>query len=119
MWIQSEHSVKKYVNLLMQYIKKNYPTAHISGAVSNISFNLPVRKLLNQALRVKEVDYEEVSRQYNAIRKMLDVLGIDIKPLVLNEDDLGIYAKWQEAKSNKDFETADKYRSTLTERGIL
>ncbi|MBR0462143.1 MAG: cysteine--tRNA ligase [Erysipelotrichaceae bacterium] len=76
-------------------------------------------KLLNQALRVKEVDYEEVSRQYNAIRKMLDVLGIDIKPLVLNEDDLGIYAKWQEAKSNKDFETADKYRSTLTERGIL
>ena len=76
-------------------------------------------KLLNQALRVKEVDYEEVCRQYNAIRKMLEVLGIDIKPLVLNEDDLGIYAKWQEAKSNKDFETADKYRSTLTERGIL
>ena len=37
---------------VMQYIKKNYPTAHISGAVSNISFNLPVRKLLNQAFVV-------------------------------------------------------------------
>jgi 5-methyltetrahydrofolate--homocysteine methyltransferase len=34
------------------YIKKHYPKVHISGAVSNISFNLPVRKLVNQAFCV-------------------------------------------------------------------
>jgi len=34
---------------VMAHIKKTHPKVHISGAISNISFNLPVRKLVNQA----------------------------------------------------------------------
>ena len=34
---------------VMKYIKDTHPKVHISGAISNISFNLPVRKLVNQA----------------------------------------------------------------------
>jgi 5-methyltetrahydrofolate--homocysteine methyltransferase len=37
---------------VMAHIKKTHPKVHISGAVSNISFNLPVRKLVNQAFTV-------------------------------------------------------------------
>ena len=37
---------------VMKYIKEHYPKAHISGAVSNISFNLPYRKILNIAFAV-------------------------------------------------------------------
>ena len=37
---------------VMDYIKEHYPMAHISGAVSNISFNLPYRKIINQAFTV-------------------------------------------------------------------
>ena len=33
-------------------VKKAYPDIHVTGAVSNISFNLPVRKVLNQAFLV-------------------------------------------------------------------
>lgn len=33
-------------------VKSRYPSIHVTGAVSNISFNLPVRKLLNQAFLV-------------------------------------------------------------------
>ena len=33
-------------------VKEKYPSIHVTGAVSNISFNLPVRKLLNQAFLV-------------------------------------------------------------------
>ncbi len=33
-------------------IKEKFPTIHVTGAVSNISFNLPVRKLVNQAFIV-------------------------------------------------------------------
>jgi 5-methyltetrahydrofolate--homocysteine methyltransferase len=36
----------------MSHIKKNHPKVHISGAVSNISFNLPVRKIVNIAFTV-------------------------------------------------------------------
>lgn len=47
----SEDGIAMVVEV-MTYIKKNYPTIHITGAVSNISFNLPVRKLVNQAFVV-------------------------------------------------------------------
>ena len=40
---------------VMGYIKKNNPDVHISGAISNISFNLPVRRLVNQAFAVLAV----------------------------------------------------------------
>ena len=76
-------------------------------------------KLLNQALRVKEIDFEEISKQYNAIKKMLDILGIDIKEVKMDDDDLKTYDAWLAAKNQKDFETADKYRAVLTEKGIL
>ena len=40
------------VEEVMTSIKAEYPTIHITGAVSNISFNLPMRKLVNQAFVV-------------------------------------------------------------------
>lgn len=40
------------VEEVMQTIKAKYPSIHITGAVSNISFNLPARKLVNQAFVV-------------------------------------------------------------------
>ena len=37
------------VEEVMTKIRERYPSIHISGAVSNISFNLPARKLVNMA----------------------------------------------------------------------
>ena len=37
---------------VMSYIKEHYPKVHISGAISNISFNLPYRKIINLAFAV-------------------------------------------------------------------
>lgn len=47
----SENGIETVVEV-MTYIKKNYPDVHISGAVSNISFNLPARRIVNQAFCV-------------------------------------------------------------------
>ena len=76
-------------------------------------------KLLNQNLRTKDIDYSEVAKNYNAINKMLEILGIFIKKVELTVEDKDIYNKWNEAKANKDFEAADKYREQLTQKGIL
>ena len=76
-------------------------------------------KLLNQALRNKEINYVEISNEYNAIKKMLSILGIFIDEVKMSTEDLDIYNKWNDAKANKDFDTADKYRNILIERGIL
>jgi len=42
-----------------------------------------------------------------------------VDKVVLSEEDLEIYNKWNEAKKEKDFETADRYRNILIEKGIL
>jgi len=41
---------------VMNHIKANNPKVHISGAISNISFNLPARKLVNQAFAVLAIN---------------------------------------------------------------
>ena len=40
---------------VMKHVKKARPDVHISGAISNISYNLPVRRLVNQAFAVLAV----------------------------------------------------------------
>ena len=43
------------INMLVEVIKEikvRYPTIHVTGAASNISFNLPARKVVNQAFVV-------------------------------------------------------------------
>ena len=41
---------------VMNHIKSTHPNVHISGAISNISFNLPARKLVNQAFAVMAIN---------------------------------------------------------------
>ncbi len=76
-------------------------------------------KLLNQSMRVKEIDYSQVGKYYNAINKMLDVLGIKLEKKVLTEENKETYQKWNEAKAAKDFESADKYRAKLIADNVL
>ena len=40
---------------VMAYAKEHYPGVHLSGAISNISFNLPYRKIVNIAFAVMSV----------------------------------------------------------------
>ncbi len=47
----SEDGINMIVDVIKN-IKAQYPDIHITGGFSNISFNLPVRKLINQAFCV-------------------------------------------------------------------
>ena len=47
----SEDGIDMVVEVI-KTVKEKQPNIHVTGAVSNISFNLPVRKLLNQAFLV-------------------------------------------------------------------
>ena len=76
-------------------------------------------KLLNQALRTKDIDWTNVAKNYNAILKMLEILGIFFEKIKMSDEDKDIYNKWNEAKAQKDFKTADEYRSILMSKGIL
>ena len=50
---------------------------------------------------------------------MLNVLGIVVDKPVIGEAEKELFAKWNQAKADKDFDTADKYRNELAEKGLL
>ncbi len=76
-------------------------------------------KKINQEMRVRDLDLEMLGKDTNALIKELTVLGIRYPEIKLNDEDRETYRLWNEAKATKDFETADKYRAVLTEKGIL
>jgi len=76
-------------------------------------------KKLNAALRQREIDFAAAARYRNAIAKMLDILGITVEKVEVSEESRGLFEKWNRAKAEKDFESADGYRRQLIERGLL
>ena len=76
-------------------------------------------KKINQEMRVRDLDLEMLGKDTNALIKELTILGIRYPEIKLNDEDRETYRLWNEAKAAKDFETADKYRAVLTEKGIL
>jgi len=61
---------------VMKHIKKTHPNVHISGAISNISYNLPVRRLVNQAFTVLAINAGMSST-------VLDPLSKDLRGVIL------------------------------------
>ena len=61
---------------VMKHIKETHPKVHISGAVSNISYNLPVRRLVNQAFAVLAIGAGMDSA-------VLDPMSKDLRGMIL------------------------------------
>ena len=72
-------------------------------------------KELNTKLRSKE----DIVETYDKIQLINTILGLKYDLPVLTEDDKKLYNEWLEARNNKDFETADKLRAQLMEKGII
>ena len=53
------------------------------------------------------------------VLEMLDVLGIKVNNVVLDDEAKDLFRKWEEARKNKDFQTADVYRNLLIKKGLL
>ena len=75
-------------------------------------------KQLNQSLRNKEIDYNLVNSLRNAVEKMLEVIGVVVEKIILSAEDKEVFEAWNKAKSEKNFEKADKYRALLIEKGL-
>lgn len=76
-------------------------------------------KKLNQTIRQRDIDFAQLTLYSNAVEKMLNVLGIVVDKPVIGEVEKELFAKWNQAKADKDFDSADKYRNELAEKGLL
>ncbi len=76
-----------------------------------------INKEMNTTLRSK--DYNRLAQLTNTFKTILDVLGINLFVEKMNDEALDIYKKWNDARINKDFDSADKYRNMLVEWKVL
>lgn len=80
-----------------------------------ITYLLELIKDLNQQIRNKE----NFSLTYDKINLICYILGLKYDLVDYSNDDLDLYKSWQEARSKKDFITADALRSELENKNII
>lgn len=77
-----------------------------------------VVKAININLRARELK-DELFAQYYDLKAMLEVLGIEHSYFQVSDELKEIYRKWNQAKVDKDFTSADEYRNVLMEANVL
>lgn len=75
-------------------------------------------KELNAANRQRQWP-ENIGNLYVSLRKMLEIMGIEIPAIVLTQDHRELFKAWNDAKAAKDFGLADQYRQKLTDANLL
>ena len=108
-----ENTVKdeNVINQFVEFMNDDFNTPNVYTLI------LQLVKDINVLIRSK--DYENLAKSFNTLTEILDVFGITFNHHKLSDMDRMIYALWQEARSNKDFEKADHYRQQLVDRGVL
>jgi len=75
-------------------------------------------KKANQMIRSK-TDFGVVLSVLKVYNDFFDVLGLKVDISPLSNEDKKVYKEWEQARNDKNFEAADKYRAILQEKGIV
>lgn len=76
-------------------------------------------KVLNMLTRANELDTKYAKEALSLYDEFTWVLGINEDLASLNEEELNKVRLWLDARNNKDFENADKYRKEINDLGIV
>ena len=130
--VEKVENVLKQTSLYLQvqhYQQEEYSKETVDNMVEALSDDLNTSlaltqilnqvKVLNQSMRVKDKDNQVISREYQTLIQMLDVMGFVHEMKQLSDNDIVLYEKWLEEKANKNFDKADELRGQLQMRGII
>lgn len=90
----------------------DFNTANAITAMQNLN------KKSNQLLRSNAED-EVLLSALNLFNDFFKVLGLKTNKKRLTKEDKKTYLLWNKARTEKDFDSADKYRSILQQKGII
>ena len=102
-----ENDVSKF----KEYMNQDFNVQNVLTLVNDIV------KEINTSLRSK--DYDKMILKFNTFNLIFDCLGINLFIKPMNDEQLDVYKKWNEAKQNKNFELADQYRGKLQEWNLI
>ena len=99
------------ISKFKEYMNQDFNVQNVLTLITTIV------KEMNTLLRSK--DFDKLAVKLNTFITILDVLGINLFVDKLDEEKCNVYKLWNEARNNKDFEAADKYRNQLVEWNVL
>lgn len=67
----------------------------------------------------KENNLDELLKYYNSLIMILKILGFDFEFKPLSKNDKDLFKSWEQARQDKNYELADKYRTELQEKGLI
>lgn len=105
----SDEEVKSADFECLTYLSDDFNTSNL------ITYMLDLTKKINAALRGSgnALDY------YEEFKNVVYLLGLDYSYPVLTDEDKTVYQTWVDARSAKDYDSADKARKVLESRGII
>lgn len=109
--IEETRNCEEYIDKFKEYMNQDFNVQNVLTLVNQIV------KDMNTLLRNK--DYGNLAIAMNSLKTVLDVLGINLFVEKMTDAQLDIYKKWNEARINKDFASADTYRKSLVDWNIL
>lgn len=102
---------KEDIEKFKEYMNQDFNVQNV------LTFLTTLVKDINTSLRSK--NYDVLALKLTTFKEILDVLGINLFVKPLNEEQLDVYSKWNEARINKNYNDADFYRNKLVEWNIL
>ena len=108
----SNDGVKELVTEFISSMSNDFNTANAITTIFKLT------KVINNELRNRDLQVAYLKELFQALKSMLWVLGIKVEVNPLSSEELELVKKWNQAKIDKDFETADKLRNEIIDRKI-
>lgn len=103
-------------NELSAFVDALSDDLNTANALSEVYRELKESNIL---LRNKGKDIAQLSRKYQILKTMFNLLGLVFEEIKLSDEDKELLNKFDEARANKDFVTADSLRAKLIDKKLL
>lgn len=111
--VNLEEGKPAYISNFVNALADDLNTANALAELYNIL------KEINQQIRSRETDLIKLNDLFKTLTDMFMILGLDIKYVKLEKEDLDLYNAYLESKQNKDYTRSDEIRQQLIAKGIM
>ena len=111
--IDLEKGKPAYIDKFLEALADDLNTANALAELYN------VLKDINQAIRSKDADLNNLNDLFKTLTDMFYVLGLDITYVKFDDSISALYKEYLLSKENKDFAKSDEIRKVLIEKGVM
>lgn len=103
----------EYIAKFLEALANDLNTANALAELYN------VLKDVNQLIRSKDADLNQLNNLFKTLTDMFYVLGLDIKYVKFDNEISQLYEEYLKSKENKDFAKSDEIRNLLITKGVM